>query len=133
MRSLVLATVACAALGVVIAGCETQTVKTGGKGAVGGCGCAGTPGDYCKGCSAVKGASGEVYCAKCDKTFKAGAYCKGCNAFMFAEKAQCGSCGQKPKGKYCAKCGGYAGLPNVGYCESCKAPFSKEKGCECSK
>jgi len=133
MRRLVIVAVTCAALGVVVAGCETQGVKTGGTKVDGACGCAGTPGDYCKACSAVKGASGEVYCAKCDKTFKAGDYCKGCNAFMFAEKAQCGSCGLKPKGKYCAKCGGYAGLPNVGYCESCKAPFSKSKGCGCSK
>ena len=133
MKRLVIVAVACAALGVVVAGCETTGVKTDGTKVSGGCGCPGTAGDFCKSCNAVKGASGEVHCATCDKTFKAGSYCKGCNAFLFAEKAQCGSCGEKPKGKYCAKCDGYAGLPNVGYCEGCKAPHSKTKGCGCCK
>ena len=34
-----------------------------------------------------------------------------------------------PKGAYCSKCKAYMGVPGIAYCEACKGPYDKAKGC----
>ena len=89
---------------------------------------------YCPQAKKLVGYEGTVHCDKCNKDMPAGQWCAKCNRFMLSGTVHCDKCGKDmPKGLYCACCKKYVGVPEMAYCEGCKAPYVKAKGCPTCK
>jgi ribosomal protein S26 len=85
---------------------------------------------YCPETKALLGYEGTVHCDKCNKDMPAGKWCGKCNRFMLPGTVHCDKCNKDiPKGTYCAMCKMYVGVPDMAYCEHCKAPYVKADGC----
>ena len=85
---------------------------------------------YCPESKSLIGEKGTVHCDKCNQDMPAGKWCEKCNRFMLAGTVHCDKCNKDvPKGTYCSQCKMYVGVPGMAYCEACKAPYEKAKGC----